>query len=206
MTNKLIIFIKNPVLGNVKSRLAKDIGEKKALDVYRDLLAKTRKESEKLLNVKRLLYYSDFVNTKDEWSDYLFDKHLQRKGDLGNKMKSAFSENPGGKTIIIGSDCYDLQAEQIKRAFGQLDSKDLVIGPANDGGYYLLGMKSFYPQLFDAIDWSTEKVLTQTLDKIKSLNLSVGFLEELVDLDTLSDLQQSGYYEHYKVFINDRED
>ena len=67
-------------------------------------------------------------------------------------------------------------------------------------------MKKLYPELFEGVDWSTEKVLTQTLDKIKSLNLSVGFLEELVDLDTLRDLQQSGYYEHFKVFINDRED
>lgn len=206
MPNTLIIFLKNPILGQVKSRLAADIGEEKALAVYRDLVEKTRKETVQLTDVRCVLYYSDFIDLNDEWSDRLFDKRLQKKGDLGVKMRSAFSENPGGKTVIIGSDCYDLQREHIEKAFDKLNSIDIVIGPANDGGYYLLGMKGYYPELFDAIDWSTEKVLTQTLEKTKSLNLSVGFLEELVDLDTLRDLQQSGYYEHFKVFINDRED
>ena len=206
MPNTLLIFVKNPILGQVKSRLAADIGEEKALTVYRDLIEKTRKETVQLTDVRHLLYYSDFINKYDEWSSDFFEKRLQSKGDLGDKMQKAFQESNDDKMIIIGSDCYDLQKEHIEKAFDKLNSIDIVIGPANDGGYYLLGMKKLYPELFEGVDWSTEKVLTQTLDKIKSLNLSVGFLEELVDLDTLRDLQQSGYYEHFKVFINDRED
>jgi len=206
MPNTLLIFVKNPILGHVKSRLAADIGEEKALAVYLDLVEKTRKETEQLTGVRCVLYYSNFIDKDDEWSSDFFEKRLQSKGDLGDKMQKAFQESSDDKVIIIGSDCYDLQREHIEKAFDKLNSIDIVIGPANDGGYYLLGMKKLYPELFEGVDWSTEKVLTQTLDKIKSLNLSVGFLEELVDLDTLRDLQQSGYYEHFKVFINDRED
>lgn len=206
MPNTLIIFLKNPILGQVKSRLAADIGEEKALAVYRDLVEKTRKETEQLTDVRCVLYYSNFIDKNNEWPDEFFEKRLQSKGDLGGKMQKAFQESSDDKVIIIGSDCYDLQREHIEKAFDKLNSIDIVIGPANDGGYYLLGMKKLYPELFKGVDWSTEKVLTQTLDKIKSLNLSVGFLEELVDLDTLRDIQQSGYYKHFKVLINDRKD
>ena len=205
MPNTLIIFIKNPILGKVKSRLAKDIGKEKALVVYQDLLIKTRQETEKLENVNKLLYYSDFIDERDMWPVDIFEKYLQiQEGDLGKRMQAAFNESIKGKTIIIGSDCYDLKAEHIQIAFSQLETKDIVIGPANDGGYYLLGMSNFYPQLFEGIDWSTSKVFIQTLEKIRTLNLTVGVLEELVDLDTFKDIKESSYYKHYKEFVNDR--
>lgn len=193
MTKQLIIFIKNPILGKVKSRLAKEVGEKQALAIYRDLLAKTRDELNKLKHVNCLLYYADFIDGKDEWNAELFEKRQQSSGNLGERMQMAFEEVREGKTVIIGSDCYDLQAKHINQAFSRLDNFDVVIGPANDGGYYLLGMNKNYPQLFEKIDWSTERVLTQTIRQVKSLKLTYCLLEELVDLDTFSDLEQSTY-------------
>lgn len=198
MSNTLIIFIKNPILGRVKSRLAADIGEEKALAVYRDLVAKTRRETEQLENVRRLLYYADFIGDADEWDEDYFEKRLQSDGDLGQKMQRAFQESMNGKTVIIGSDCYDLTSRHIEMAFQKLDESDVVLGPANDGGYYLLGMTNYFTQLFEGIKWSTNAVLNQTIKQAKRLNLKVSFLEELVDLDTFSDLEESGYQLNYK--------
>ncbi|MEX2380095.1 MAG: TIGR04282 family arsenosugar biosynthesis glycosyltransferase [Vicingaceae bacterium] len=200
MSNTLLIFIKNPILGRVKSRLAVDIGEEKALAVYRDLLQKTRKEAEQLKGVRCRLYYSDFIDENDEWSDEFFEKRLQSNGDLGQKMHGAFRESMNEKTVIIGSDCFDLTNRHIEAAFQKLDESDVVLGPANDGGYYLLGMTNYFSQLFEGIEWSTNAVLKQTIRQAKSLNLKITFLAELVDLDTISDLEESGYQLNYKKY------
>ena len=194
MQNHLIIFVKNPVLGTVKTRLAKSIGDEAALAVYKDLMQKCRRES-LIVEAKRHLFYSKQIIDKDDWSDSNFDKKLQAEGDLGVKISEAFKEvfQSEEKVIVIGSDCYDLTSNIIEEAFQKLDEVDLVLGPANDGGYYLLGTKVFYPSLFDGISWSTETVLNETLDQASKLDLSVAILEELVDLDTLEDLKRSGY-------------
>jgi len=192
MENTLIIFIKNPILGKVKSRLALTIGKENALGIYLDLLEKTRRETRKV-NAKRMLYYSTYIDNNDEWNQRYFFKHLQKGKDLGERMRNAFEEALQYKTIIIGSDCYEISSAIIEEAFLALDKFDIVIGPANDGGYYLLGTKSFYPSLFENIDWSTERVLQQTLDCAYRQNLSIAFLKELVDLDTFSDIEKSSY-------------
>ena len=193
MQNKLIIFIKNPILGTVKTRLAKAIGDEMALKVYNGLLEKSQKES-KAVSAERHLFYSKEIKD-DSWSASNFKKNLQVEGDLGFKMRTAFETviSPYSKTIIIGSDCYDLTSEIIDEAFTELDSNDLVIGPANDGGYYLLGMKKLVPELFEEIEWSTEVVLNQTLKKAKELGLKVKCLQELIDIDNIDDLKKSGY-------------
>ncbi len=193
MEANLIIFIKNPILGKVKSRLAKDIGELNALRVYLDLLLKTRKETLPL-NVNKYLYYSEYL-TIDEWSDLDYIKRKQNGEDLGQRMKNAFEEcfSNNFPTIIIGSDCYDLDAGIIELAFNKLQDNDLVIGPANDGGYYLLGMNKYLPQLFENIYWSTSSVLKDTINIAKRLDLSVFKMQELIDLDTFDDLEKSTY-------------
>ncbi|MBL4710738.1 MAG: TIGR04282 family arsenosugar biosynthesis glycosyltransferase [Flavobacteriales bacterium] len=194
MQNHLIIFIKNPVLGTVKTRLAKSIGDKAALNVYRDLMQKCQLESLST-NAIRHLFYSKQIIENDDWSNIEFEKKLQVEGGLGIKISEAFKLifSKEAKVIVIGSDCYDLSADMMEDAFKKLDDSDLVIGPANDGGYYLLGTKKIYPSLFEGINWSTETVLEETLDQASKLNLSVAILEELVDLDTLEDLKKSGY-------------
>lgn len=193
MQKHLIVFVKNPVLGTVKTRLANSIGDEKALEVYQDLVEKCRNECLEV-NAERHLFYSKQI-AKDSWDEIAFSKHLQSDGDLGDKITDAFRKTfkEQGKVIIIGSDCYDLDAAVIEEAFQKLDFSDVVIGPANDGGYYLLGTKFFHPELFQNITWSTELVLKETIQQANSKNLSVNLLKELIDLDTLEDLEQSGY-------------
>lgn len=193
---KLIIFMKNPILGEVKSRLAADIGEQSALQVYTVLLDKCREECQKV-DSERHLYYHQQIVENDAWQEELFQKKLQVEGELGEKMSSAFFELQGEEeempTLIIGTDCYDLDHKLISLAFQALKMTDVVIGPANDGGYYLLGSRKYYPQLFEGIDWSTNKVMSQTLAKVNQMNLNYFLLQELIDLDTFDDLKKSGY-------------
>jgi len=187
--------MKNPILGKVKTRLAADIGNEKALEVYKALLNKCRQECLQV-KAKRYLYYHEYVDHYDDWSQLFFQKRKQDSGDLGDKMRSAFEETQSvspAPTLIIGTDCYDLKHAHISLAFKALKMTDVVIGPANDGGYYLLGCRQFYPQLFEQIDWSTERVLQQTLLKVNQLGLNYFLLEERIDLDNFDDLKASGF-------------
>lgn len=194
MQNHLIIFVKNPVLGTVKTRLAKSVGDEKALDIYQDLMMKCQLEASGV-NAKRHLFYSKNILENDDWSNVNFEKKIQVEGNLGDKITGAFETvfQEKGKVLIIGSDCYDLTAEIIEEAFDRLENNDVVIGPANDGGYYLLGTNQFHPELFRKITWSTETVLQETVEQAKTKKLSVSLLKELIDLDTLEDLEKSGY-------------
>ncbi|WP_109832695.1 TIGR04282 family arsenosugar biosynthesis glycosyltransferase [Reichenbachiella versicolor] len=182
----LIIFIKNPELGKVKTRLAKDIGDEKALHIYKMLLAHTRLITQNL-PVQKQLHYSSNITETDSWKKY--DKYVQIEGDLGQKMSHAFATvSPSSqKIVIIGSDCAELTSEILLQAYAALDDNDLVIGPANDGGYYLLGMQKHHSELFDEVEWSTERVFDQTIDKANKIGLSIFTLPELVDVDTKAD-------------------
>jgi len=190
----LIIFKKNPELGKVKTRLASDIGEDKALEVYIELLDKCKMECLQVEAAKHLYYHEEIRS--DDWSEESFIKHVQKDGDLGLKMEDAVSSsfNSGASSVvIIGSDCYDLDHHLISSAFDLLEKTDLVLGPANDGGYYLIGMNEVHSQLFKNINWSTDQVLKQTLKKAEDSNLTYFLLEELIDLDNFDDLKQSGF-------------
>lgn len=186
----LIIFIKNPILGNVKTRISKTMGKEKALEIYNKLSQITRQN---VLNVKaeKQLYYSDKIE-QDDWDEQQFTKFVQKGDDLGKRMYNAFSYSLSfdKKAVIIGSDCPTLAPLHIEKAIEQLDKNDVVIGPSADGGYYLLALKKAVWELFDGIDWSTDKVFRQTLDKIKKLNLSVYTLEVLNDIDTQQDWEE----------------
>ena len=187
--NHLIVFVKNPVAGKVKTRLAKSIGDEKALEVYLLLLSLTRCAAEGA-NCIRHVFYSDEI-ADDEWSSVAFDKHLQTGSNLGEKMNNAFREvfELGAKrTLIIGSDCPEISAELINQAFDVLDSKDAVIGPAKDGGYYLLGMNQLHSSFFTDKEWSTETVFENTVDDFKGNRLTYKLLVELSDVDTTDDL------------------
>lgn len=187
----LIIFIRNPVLGKVKTRLAAGAGNEEALNIYKELLRHTR-ETASAVACTRYVFYSDFIDEQDEWPQTLFNKRLQQGTGLGEKMLLAFKEvlPNHSRAVIIGSDCYTLRTRHIETALEQLNSHDTVIGPAEDGGYYLLGMKQLLPFLFEAIQWSTAKVLAQTLARVKENNITVQLLEPLHDVDTLADWQK----------------
>jgi uncharacterized protein len=192
----LIIFIRNPLLGKVKTRLAADTGNGRALEIYNELLRHTRTITSRA-NCTRYLYYSDFIDTADEWPGDIFQKKMQHEGSLGEKMRQAFEEilSTHRSVVIIGSDCYALRNTHIETAFEKLETADVVIGPAEDGGYYLLGMKRLIPPIFEGIEWGTGKVLQQTLQATQTLEKDVVTLETLPDIDTLADWERrnTGY-------------
>ncbi len=185
MTNNaaLIIMIKNPVLGKAKTRIASTTGDEEALRIYKLLLNHTRKITE-ATSIDRYLYYSDYIE-EDAWSSDVFNKRIQSKGDLGNRLRDAFStlSEEYNKMIVIGSDCAAITPEHIMTAVKALDNNDVVIGPVHDGGYYLLGMNSYYPEIISDIEWSTDVVASQTLNKAKEINLSTHSIETLHDID-----------------------
>ncbi|MEM1123362.1 MAG: TIGR04282 family arsenosugar biosynthesis glycosyltransferase [Bacteroidota bacterium] len=192
--NALIVFIKNPEIGKVKTRLAKTVGDEKALAVYKALMEHTRKIAE-ALSVNRRLFYSQFINESDNWSRKKFQKDLQIEADLGTKMATAFHTvfKTNEKVVIIGSDCASLTPQIVRKAFKKLDEHDFVIGPAMDGGYYLLGMNQFAPEVFHNIEWSTEVVCSTTMEQIKDLNKSYFLLPELSDIDYEEDWLKYGW-------------
>jgi len=190
--DKLLIFIKNSELGHVKTRLAKSIGDNKALMVYKLLLRKTMSETQPLA-VEKIVHYSKKIEYNDIWDENIFKKELQEGESLGIRMKNAFNEQfkkNSQKVIIIGSDCYDISSKTIERGFKELEKEDVVIGPANDGGYYLLGMNHMIDSIFEEIDWSTDRVLKQTIKKLKKENKSFSLLEKLTDIDNKKDLKK----------------
>ena len=185
MTNKvaLIIMIKNPVLGTAKTRIAATTGDEEALRIYKLLLDHTREVAQST-PVDRYLYYSDYVE-EDAWSSEIFNKRVQASGDLGNRLQDAFStlSEDYDKMIVIGSDCASITPDHIMAAADALDISDMVLGPVHDGGYYLLGMNKYYPELISDIEWSTDVVAAQTLNKAEAINLSSSTIETLHDID-----------------------
>lgn len=188
----IIIMIKNPVLGKAKTRLAATVGDKEALRIYNLLLNHTRTTTSEV-DADRYLYYSDFV-ADDNWPTSLYHKRVQSKGDLGNRMKTAFNEVSENheKMIIIGSDCAQLQPQHLDKAISALDKSDIVIGPVHDGGYYLLGTKGYQPTVLTDINWSTEKVTQQTLARAETNNLTHTIIDTLSDIDYYEDWEKYG--------------
>jgi uncharacterized protein len=189
----LLIFIKNPRLGYVKTRLAATVGPDEALRIYQILLEHTRLVTERV-QANRWLYYSDSVDQDDKWSSQHFDKKMQSTGDLGQRMLAAFEAAFAAgshQVVIIGSDCAELTATHIEAAFEALNTSDVVLGPSLDGGYYLLGMNQLIPTLFEGIAWSTEQVLHQTQTAVAAIGLRCHLLEPLSDIDTEADWKYS---------------
>jgi rSAM/selenodomain-associated transferase 1 len=190
MTKNLsIVFVRNPELGKVKTRLAKTIGDKKALNIYILLLKHTESVLQKVSSDK-VVYYSEEIQNNDLWSDRCFQKKLQKGNDLGERMQHAFEmafKEGYEKVVIVGSDLFDLKAVHIENAFKTLENHNLVIGPSLDGGYYLLGMKVLHSAVFKNKQWGTDSVLETTLKNLEQEN--VKLLEALNDIDTFEDLQ-----------------
>lgn len=190
-----MIFVKNPEPGKVKTRLAKSVGDDKAFETYLKLLNHTMEQA-KIVDCVREVWYSTFVDKDDLFDENLFNKKVQSDSNLGEKMKYSFKAafaDGFEKVVIIGSDCPGISGELIESAFEKLESSDLVIGPAYDGGYYLLGMKQFIPDIFDSIPWSTPKVFAKTVKIASAQSLSTTTLAILRDIDTEDDLNLSGH-------------
>jgi rSAM/selenodomain-associated transferase 1 len=187
------VVIKFPVPGRVKTRLAKDIGEAAATEIYRQLaegvLLRTRPRNREY---DRIIFYSP-ADMRDRFGEWIPGERFrpQRGGDVGEVMSIAFSgmfEDGAAKAVLTGTDIPGLHRGIIKQAFSDLDGSDVVIGPAEDGGYYLIGMKLPRPELFRGISWGTARVLRETLLRIKELKLTFSILTLLSDLDRVEDL------------------
>jgi rSAM/selenodomain-associated transferase 1 len=194
--NLLLIFIRNPEPGKVKKRLAASIGDEPALEIYKFLLRHTH-EITKDLPADKEVYYSEKIEKEDLW-DESFSKKLQQGEDLGEKMKNAFQngfESGYRNIIIIGSDLYDLENMDLQKAFNTLEISDYVIGPAIDGGYYLLGMKSLNLKLFKNKSWSTASVFKDTIKDLNSENITI--LEKRNDIDVFEDIKNIPVFQQF---------
>ncbi len=193
----LLIFTRNPQLGKCKTRLAETIGDQAALDIYRFLLEHTAAITRNL-PVSKTVYYSDEIWENDLWERPTFAKALQQGHDLGERMMDAFDKGfKAGyqRIVVIGSDMYDLRAEDLERAFNELEASDYVIGPARDGGYYLLGMKALNKKLFRNKNWGTGSVLKDSLKDLKEHQLVL--LSPKNDVDIYEDIKDQAVFEPF---------
>ena len=186
----VLVFQKNAILGQVKTRLAAGMGELPALEIYKHLVQLTYSALVSV-PVPVWTYFSDFI---PEFIHPSVEKGFVQEGqDLGERMSNAFArtfESGRDKVILIGTDCPTLQSQHLLQAFEALNHSDLVLGPARDGGYYLIGMKGKAAYLFEGIAWSTSQVLSQTLHVASQHGLIVTLLPELDDIDTHEDWQR----------------
>lgn len=189
--NLLLVFVKNPQPGRVKTRLAATVGDQEALRIYLKLLERTRAITLPL-SADKMVCYTPEVVANDLWDNEYYQKTKQSEGDLGERMQLAFAQGfaQGYQHIcIIGSDCYELSSAVIEQAFEQLATNDVVIGPSTDGGYYLLGMNRLHPALFTNKTWSTASVGPATMRDLAALQLRGYELPTLTDVDEEDDLK-----------------
>ncbi len=193
----LIIFTRNPELGKVKTRLAATIGDEKALKIYKLLIAHTIKITQGI-TADKYVFYSNNIQLNDTWDNTIFRKKLQKGNDLGMRMKNAFQElfSMGyEKVLIVGTDIYELTQQDIEEAFTQLQDNKFVVGPAEDGGYYLLGMKEINLPVFENKNWGTQTVLQDTLTDLQ--HEKVVLLPKKNDIDHYEDIKEVEAFKTY---------
>jgi len=194
MKRAVIVFQKALVLGEVKTRIAETLGAEKALEIYKQLLAHTHQVVDALEETEVFIFQNKFDSERP--SSLLSNKqiHLQKGQDLGEKMKNAFSkvfQLGFEQVIIIGTDCLELTPQHLKDAFQLLSNNSCVIGPAKDGGYYLLGLQKMIPLLFKGIAWSTAEVFNKTCEILMNSNQPYALIESLSDIDTAHDWSEA---------------
>ena len=186
---RIIVFVKAPRPGFVKTRLAAAIGNEAACDAYCQLTETVLAHLAPLPHLEIRFTPDDAKNEITQWLCGDWSARPQGNGDLGERMHRAFTE-ANCPTIIIGSDCPEVELRDLQAAAKALKSDDAVIGPATDGGYWLIGLNAPCPALFKNIKWSTSDVLPKTLEKASAAGLSVQLLRELADVDTGEDWER----------------
>jgi uncharacterized protein len=182
----LLIFVRNLIAGKVKTRLAATMGDERALEIYKTLLNQTYQAVGRV-KVSKHVFYSESIEKEP---GHPYQCHVQQGADLGQRMENAFADifaDGYSKAIIIGSDIPELDHRILQEAFNLLDRSDIVMGPACDGGYYLLGMKNMHRILFQSVPWSTSRVLEITRQRIKESGLQCRYLQRLNDIDEEQD-------------------
>jgi hypothetical protein len=189
----IIIFARYPVEGKVKTRLAKTLGNRFAAYLYKRLAKQVIGSIRQVKNIYAYVFYSEKSENRliKKWLGKKYFYAHQEGNDLGERMKNAFRKvfsHGAEKVIIVGTDIPDISKKIVQAAISGLDETDLVIGPSDDGGYYLLGMKKYYPGLFENIKYSTHTVFSETIVAAENLHLSCSKLDVLHDFDTEADI------------------
>ncbi len=195
MSECLIIFTRYPEPGKTKTRLIPALGAEGAATLQRQMTEHTLAQV-KELQAKRLVSVEVYFvggnqQLMQSWLGTSVIYRQQGDGDLGRRMAIAFQtalEAGKQRVVVIGTDCPDLKAQLMVKAFHALEQHDLVLGPAQDGGYYLIGLCRLIPELFTGISWSTAEVLQQTMSIAQRLELAVAYLPRLSDVDRPEDL------------------
>ena len=193
----LIIFTRNPELGKCKTRLAASVGDETALAIYVFLLEHTQTVTASL-QVDKEVHYSDHIGEDDLWDPEVYQKKMQWGDDLGVRMHHAIEaglEAGYKRIVLIGSDLYDLSTSDLQQAFNALNTHEVVLGPAEDGGYYLLGMTRLIPEVFEKKAWGTATVLKDTLANLTEKNTHL--LATKNDVDTLEDIRENRAFQPF---------
>ncbi|MBM3835676.1 MAG: glycosyltransferase [Verrucomicrobia bacterium] len=188
--NRLIIFAKAPRPGFVKTRLAAALGDLEAAKAYQTLVEVLLDNLKDLREVELRFSPDDALPEIQRWIRESWRARPQGAGDLGQRLTAAFADafaSGAERVVIIGSDCPAVTMEDIGQSWTALLTHDVVLGPATDGGYWLVGLREPHTTLFYGIAWSTAAVLQQTLERTKAAGLDVHFLRELADVDTEAD-------------------
>lgn len=193
-SNLLQVFAKAPTKGQVKTRLAADIGDAKACEVYKELLSKTLKNGVSADWQTEIWCSPDdkhsfFQGLSEQYNAAL---HIQHDGDLGERMLFALQQGriAAQKVVLIGSDCPLMTLTTIQAAFDALDTCDVVFSPVEDGGYVLVGCNKTSENMFEKVHWSVAETLEQNISAIKRCGFSYKLLPVLWDVDTLDDLKR----------------
>ncbi|MEM9281040.1 MAG: TIGR04282 family arsenosugar biosynthesis glycosyltransferase [Verrucomicrobiota bacterium] len=200
MKRAVLVFLKYPEPGKVKTRLGASLGEEESTKAYRQLVAKTFEQVRRANPEILAIAYDPPVReseVKDWLAPYLetYPESVwwlpQREGDLGERLEGAVSEclaREGDlRLLVIGTDCIDLDQDLFGSAWKSLEDRDLVVGPSRDGGYYLIGMDRLHAELFQEIPWSCDQTLAATLEVAKRLGLKVATLPDRDDVDSIDE-------------------
>jgi rSAM/selenodomain-associated transferase 1 len=194
----LVVFVKHPAPGTVKTRLAAEIGPEAAARLYRSLAERVLEETTPREGEYERLVFFDPPHALAEMRAWLPGLRLvaQSAGDLGDRMSDAFRRAFGrgaGRVALVGTDAPGVSRETVVEAFEALERADVALGPAEDGGYYLIALREPRPELFAGIPWSTPAVCGETRARAAAARLSVRELGPLRDVDTLEDLRALGW-------------
>jgi rSAM/selenodomain-associated transferase 1 len=193
MTARLCIFARTPELGRVKQRLAREIGAEAALAAHEALLRRIVEHSAGSERYRVELWLTNLAVPLPDWlKGCSLELHEQESGDLGQRMLSAVESAlaAGSACILVGSDCPDIDATYVESAIEALTRADVVFGPAEDGGYGLVGMKRPIPEIFAESKWGDSRVLARALERAERAGVSVALLPEIYDVDELADWQR----------------
>jgi rSAM/selenodomain-associated transferase 1 len=206
MKKALIVFVKAPVPGKVKTRLQPCLSPETITEIYKSFITEILEKCDRLKGISRFLGCTptkedDFLKSMSR--DHKMRAFNQRGLDLGGKIINAFKDflkKGYGEVVIIGSDSPTIPPDYIRMAFSELRKNDFVLGPCCDGGLYLVGAKrKITPDIFQDIPWDTSEVLNRTLRNLYSLNIKFSMLHFWYDVDTIDDLR---FLENHRQYLN----